>query len=145
MTSESPLSIDHNTPATLQRDIRPQRLTAEEIGLDKIGQIVDMFYDRVRKDAVLGPRFSVVSDWSIHKARLTHFWWVTLGGSAYAPYRYRVVEAHRIIDIRSEEITYWLNLFDSCLRTSLSEPAAEAWMRRAGAMGKSLSRIAAGD
>lgn len=138
------LSIHEDTRAIFQQEVRPQRLTAEEIGLDKISQIVDMFYERVRKDSVLGPRFSVVSDWSIHKASLAHFWWVALGGSAYAPFRYRVVEAHRVIDIQSEEITYWLNLFDSCLRASLSEPLAEAWMRRAGAMGKSLSRMVAG-
>lgn len=145
MTSESPsISADQNTLSTSQREVRPRRLTAEIIGLGAIRQVIDTFYDRAREDVVLGPRFSVVSDWTEHKAKLTHFWWVALGGPAYAPYRYRVVEAHRVVGVRSDEIPHWLLLFGDCVRANLPEPLAEAWLRRAVAMGESLSLAAAG-
>lgn len=144
MTSESPArAVNQNTLSNLQREVRPRRLTAEAIGLGAIRQVVDVFYDRAREDPVLGPRFAVVSDWPAHKAKLTHFWWVALGGPAYAPYRYHVVEAHRSVGVRSEEISHWLRLFADCVQATLTEPLAEAWLRRAGAMGKSLS-LAAG-
>lgn len=145
MSNESPsAAANQNTLSDRQREVRPRRLTAEIIGLGAIRQVVDSFYDRARSDAVLGPRFSVVADWPEHKAKLTHFWWVALGGPAYAPYRYRVVEAHRIVGVRSEEITHWLRLFADCVRSTLPEPLAEAWLRRAAAMGESLSLASVG-
>lgn len=145
MTSKAPYAlIDQNTLSSSERKIRPRRLTAESIGLGAIRQVVDHFYDRVREDPLLGPRFSVVSDWPEHKAKLTHFWWVALGGPAYAPYHYRVVAAHQIAGVQSSEIAHWLNLFADTLQTTIPKSQAEAWLLRARAMGKSLSLATAG-
>ena len=117
-------------------------MTAEFIGLEKIRQVVDEFYERVRKDPVLGPRFKLVADWSEHKARIAHFWWVALGGAAYGSFRYRVVQTHRVVGVQGVEIEHWLRIFADCVRTSLPEPLAEAWLHRASRMGRSLSSVA---
>lgn len=121
--------------------VRPTSPTAEDIGLHAIGRVIDGFYERVQDDPILGPRFAVVSNWTEHKARLAHFWWVLLGGSAYAPYRYRVVDAHRTLGVADDEIERWMTLFRDCVHAALPEPQAEAWLQRARAMSKSLSAI----
>ncbi|MEJ2479851.1 MAG: group III truncated hemoglobin [Acidihalobacter sp.] len=117
-------------------------MTAEIIGMGNIRRVVDEFYERVREDPVLGPRFEGVADWSEHKARIAHFWWLALGGAAYESFRYRVVQTHRIIDVQGVEIEHWLRIFADCVRSSLSGPLAEAWLHRARAMGRSLSSVA---
>lgn len=125
-----------------RKEPRPGRVTAEVIGLGNIRRVVDEFYERVREDPVLGPRFEVVSDWSEHKARIAHFWWVVLGGAAYESCRYRVVQTHRTVGVRGVEIEHWLGIFADCVRSSLPEPLAEAWLHRARTMGRSLSSVA---
>ena len=128
--------------ASAPRPVRP-RNTAEHIGLGAIRRVVQDFYARVRRDPLLGPRFAaVVEDWPAHEAKLTHFWWVSLGGPAYAPYRYRVVDAHARIAVRGEEIRHWLALFEDCLHAHLPADLAAPWLARAQAMGRSLSLIA---
>lgn len=122
-----------------------RRLTAQIIGLGAIREVVDRFYDRVRDDALLACRFRGVSDWPAHKAKMTHFWWVALGGSAYGAYRYRVIDAHRRVGVQPYEVKHWLGVFSECVTRTLPVPEANAWLRRARAMGESLSLAARGE
>ncbi|MEJ2633216.1 MAG: group III truncated hemoglobin [Acidihalobacter sp.] len=119
------------------------RVAAEAVGLQTIHQVVDDFYRRVQDDPVLGTRFSVVTDWAAHKARIVHFWWVALGGAAYEPYRYRVVYTHRALEVRASEIQRWLDLFADCVQSALPESLAAVWLHRAKAMGGSLAQVVA--
>lgn len=124
------------------RPVRTRRPGAERIGLAAIREVVDRFYERIQCDPVLASRFATVADWDTHKARLTHFWWVALGGPAYAPYRYRVVEKHRDIGVTRVEIERWLEIFSECVQTQLPESLATCWLHRARAMGASLAQVA---
>lgn len=36
--------------------------------------LVSSFYDKVRKDKVLGPFFEIIEDWDEHLEKLTDFW-----------------------------------------------------------------------
>lgn len=136
------MTTDRDVPPKLRGQPLPGGVTAEVIGLETIRRVVDEFYERVREDPVLGPRFDGVADWSGHKARIAHFWWVALGGAAYGSFRYRVVHTHRAVGVQAAEIEQWLRIFADCVRSSLPEPLAESWLHRARAMGGSLSSVA---
>lgn len=125
-----------------QRATRTLRPEAKYIGLAAIRDVVSAFYTQARRDPVLGPRFATVRDWVDHEARLTHFWWVALGGRAYAAYRYRVVERHRTAGVTEDDLQRWFTLFGTCVRQRLPGPYAELWLRRARAMGRVLTQVA---
>jgi hemoglobin len=111
---------------------------AHLIGLEKIGAVVDDFYDRVQRHPTLARPFSVVHDWPAHKALLTHFWWTTLGGPAYREQVNRMGEKHAAAGFTSELLADWLALFRETLGAHLTADLAEAWHARAAHIGRSL-------
>lgn len=104
-------------------------------------QVVDVFYDRIQQHPTLAEPFRVVSDWSEHKAKLTHFWWVSLGGQAYADYQYSVISRHVSVGVTDQLVDDWLTLFDVTMREIISDELADAWMHRARHMGKSIRML----
>jgi len=123
-------------PASKLRD------TYALIGRARITAVVDGFYDRVRRHPTLAGPFGRVSDWTEHKARLTHFWWLSLGGPAYRQDRYRVAEKHIPVGVTHELIADWLKLFQETLNDHLPEEVAALWFTRASNMGASLRLMA---
>lgn len=120
-----------------------RRTTHNDIGLARIRRVVDDFYDRIQRHPRLSEPFRVVEDWASHKARLTHFWWLSLGGEAYASYEYRVGAKHATVGINDELVDAWLALFRTTLDDHLPEALADAWFQRAARMGDSLRMLGA--
>ena len=116
---------------------RPRELFAV-IGRAKIVAVVDDFYDRIQKHPALAEPFQAVQDWEEHKARLSHFWWISLGGPAYRQDRYRVADKHAPLGVTEGLISDWLKLFRETLLDHLPAELAEPWLARAGNMGISL-------
>lgn len=114
------------------------RDTHERIGLGRIAAVVDDFYERVRSHPTLAVPFAPVGDWPDHKARLTHFWWIGLGGRAYADYRYDIGRKHAPVGVTPALIDDWLTLFRATLDDHLPRALADAWFIRAQRMGDSL-------
>ena len=116
------------------------RNTHEQIGLEKISAVVDDFYNRIQRHPTLARPFSRVRNWDEHKARLSHFWWISLGGAAYRPDIYNVAAKHMDAEVgmTAALIDDWLALFQETLRDSLPMEHAEAWLSRAQNMGRSL-------
>lgn len=119
-----------------------RRDTHEAIGLDTIRRVVDDFYDRVQAHPTLSEPFRRVEDWPEHKARLTHFWWISLGGERYRDDQYRVAPAHMPLGITEELVDDWLRLFAATLDDHLSPALARAWLDRAEHMGRSIRMLA---
>lgn len=115
-----------------------QRPTFAEIGLPRMRAVVDDFYDRVQKHPDLAGPFRIVADWDEHKARLSHFWWMSLGGPRYRPDEYSVAPKHALVGVTPALIDTWLALFEATLRDHLPAELAEAWLARARNMGRSL-------
>lgn len=117
------------------------RDTCEQIGLEKIAVVVDDFYDRIQHHPTLAQPFSQVHDWAEHKARLSHFWWVSLGGAPYRQDIYRIAEKHmdEKMGMQPALIDDWLALFQETLRDHLPPDQLEPWLQRASHMGRSLS------
>jgi hemoglobin len=100
--------------------------------------VVSDFYDRVQLHPALSQPFSIVSDWSHHKAHLAHFWWVTLGGERYRDEPYSVAEKHAVAGFTPALLQEWLALFQLVLTSHLSPEIAEQWYARAEHIGRSL-------
>ena len=111
---------------------------ANHIGRDKVHAVVSDFYDRVQLHPTLAQPFSIVSDWSHHKAHLAHFWWVTLGGERYRDEPYSVAEKHAMAGFTPALLQDWLALFRRVLSSHLSAEDAEEWYARAEHIGRSL-------
>lgn len=127
---------DHDTPSAQRR-----RTTAEFIGRDRIEQVVDTFYNRIQHHDTLAEPFLVVDDWVEHKAKMTHFWWMALGGRAYDTYQYEVGPKHAAVGVTSPLVDDWLALFEKTMREIIPDELADEWLYRAHHMGNSIRMI----
>lgn len=106
------MSFDDHMPRIASA--RPQ-LTAEimaETGLDEdiLRDLVHSFYDKVRRDAVLGPIFAArIADWEPHLERMVAFW----SSVALMTGRYhgRPVQAHAPLPVDGAHFERWLGIF----------------------------------
>lgn len=55
------------------------------LSLETIESVVRAFYARARTHPDLAEAFAQVDDWDEHIARITHFWWLSLGAGATVP------------------------------------------------------------
>lgn len=126
-----PPDEDDSTP-------RPSlRLCSEE----EVVRMVEVFYERVRADATLGPLFEAqVPDWNWHKAHLVAFWSALLRGTR----RFHGAPVSRHLEmpgLSAELFEHWLALFQQttaeCGNPDMQRVADEAardigntfWMR----------------
>jgi hemoglobin len=83
-----------------------------QTGLDEetIARVVDLFYERARRDALLGPIFNErVEDWNHHLAKIRDFWSsVALMSGRYHGHPMR---AHLPLPVGEEHFRRWLALF----------------------------------
>jgi hemoglobin len=102
-----------------------------------IANLVDRFYDKVRRHADLGPVFdAAVHDWDDHKRTLTSFWCsVALKAASY---RGNPMGAHRTHPIRAEHFGQWLALWRETTAEVLSAEAAAQMCLHAERIGGSL-------
>ncbi|MDN5872616.1 MAG: group III truncated hemoglobin [Nitrococcus sp.] len=118
-----------------------QRDTHTAIGHEAICRVVDDFYDRIQHHSTLAEPFARVKDWPEHKARLSHFWWISLGGERYRDDQYRVASTHLPIGISDALVDDWLALFHATLDDHLEPELAAQWFQRAEHMGRSIRML----
>ena len=111
---------------------------ARNIGHETVKAIVGDFYDRVQEHPTLASPFEIVDDWEEHKAHLSHFWWVTLGGRPYRNKPYQVADKHVRAGFTPELLVDWLGLFRTTLSMHLPQDIADQWFARAANIGRSL-------
>lgn len=105
----------------------------------EIHSVVDTFYTKVQSHEKLKVPFASVHDWPHHIERLTHFWWIRLGGKPYQKGMYNPVEKHFIAGFNQELLTAWLSLFEQTLRETLAEEKATFWLEMATRTGQALT------
>lgn len=116
--------MDQVRPAIAARQAR--RDAAEAVGVDAayISLLVDSFYDRIRRDDMLGPIFNArITDWPTHLHQMKHFWASVLHASG--TFTGNPMAKHIAIPgIEAAEFERWLTLFDETL--TAIEPHPEA-------------------
>lgn len=102
-----------------------------------IATLVDHFYEKVRRDAQIGPIFNAaVHDWDEHKRLLTTFWAsVALRAGSY---RGNPMAAHRPHPIRVEHFDHWIALWKETCLEELDEVHALQMVDYAERIGRSL-------
>jgi hemoglobin len=73
---------------------------------------------------------------------MTHYWWRSLGGPRYRPYRYEVMARHEPVEVGPELLKDWLALFVQTLREHLPDELARPWYERARRIAASLQVLA---
>lgn len=100
-----------------------------------IARLVGQFYDRVRRDAELGPIFTDVAqvDWSHHIPRLVGFWSTVLLGTGQ--YRGNPVQPHLELGtktaLHTAHFERWLALFGQTVDALFAGDRAEMAKMRA--------------
>lgn len=81
------------------------------LGKNDIRKLVDSFYEKVRKDSMIGPIFDVEAqvDWDEHLPKLYNFWEDLLFGTHN--YDGRPFPPHLKFDLKSPHFERWLSLF----------------------------------
>lgn len=101
-------------------------------------RLVHVFYDKVRRDKVLGPVFNgAIADWDGHLAKLCNFWSsVTLMTGRY---KGRPVPAHvGLPGIGPEMFARWLGLFRATAQEQCPPAAAALFISSAERIAASL-------
>lgn len=109
------------------------------ITLAEIHAVVDRFYTQVATDDLLQVPFSTVDDWPHHIKKMTHFWWMRLGGAPYMRERYNPVEKHFRAGFNEEFLARWLGLFRKTQEDILQPQQIGLWMGWAERMGQMLA------
>lgn len=103
-------------------------MTTDKIEEAQIRAVLQQFYALVRDDPLLGPPFSVVTDWDEHLGRLADFWsslMLTSGRYKGNPVALHLVHAP---SIRPEMFVRWLELWTEAT-SSLLPPRLAAEMQ----------------
>jgi hemoglobin len=99
-----------------------------------IEKIVDEFYDKIKKDQLLGPIFNgVIKDrWPEHLDKMYRFWETVLlnnhvySGSPFKP--------HAKLPVEQKHFDRWMDLFKETVYSYFEGPKADEAVERAGKM-----------
>ncbi|HEY3912041.1 MAG TPA: group III truncated hemoglobin [Stellaceae bacterium] len=102
-----------------------------------IEQLVRAFYDRARRDPLIGPVFeAVVHDWEAHIGQMCAFW----SSVALMSGRYhgQPMVVHQPLPIDTSYFDRWLEIFAATAREVCPPPAASHFLERAYRIADSL-------
>jgi hemoglobin len=94
-----------------------------------IADLVDTFYERVRKDQLLAPVFARVGNWDEHLARLRAFWSSVV--LMFGRYHGLPMQAHFPLSIEPRHFDRWLALFEQTTGDVCPPAAAATFMEKA--------------
>lgn len=116
------------------------RATLSELDETGLKRLVELFYARIRDDAILGPIFNAaIADWPEHLEKLTAFWSSVMLTSGR--YKGNPMAAHlrQRAHIAPEHFERWLALWNRTTAEVMNPQAATALQEKAARIGESLS------
>lgn len=110
-----------------------------ETGIDEalIDRVVRAFYDRVRRDPLIGPVFDArIKDWEPHLRQMCAFW----SSVALMTGRYhgQPMQKHMPLPVDGRHFDRWLALFEETVGDLCSPKAADHFIERARRIAESL-------
>ncbi len=106
---------------------------------EQVFSVVDTFYQRIQIDEILKVPFQSVHDWPEHIDRITHFWWIRLGGTPYLFTTYNPVQKHFEAGFNKELLERWLSIFKSVQEEKLNQQQVAVWSFIAERIGQGLT------
>ncbi len=102
-------------------------------GLDDIILFVNIFYDKIQRDNLLGPIFNrVIIDWNPHLQQMYAFWNAVLFG--VPGFTGNPFAKHAPLPIKSEHFEHWLSLFYDTIDSLFVGEMADNTKKRAETM-----------
>ncbi|MGR9173904.1 DUF1971 domain-containing protein [Rhizobium sp. KDH_Rht_773_N] len=120
-------------------------MDATRLEEEQILPLLERFYERVRRDPMLGPVFAVVSDWPEHLQRLTEFWsslMLTSGKYKGNPVAMHLIHADRIEPAMFER---WLAIWRETTNEMLPLKVAQEMQVKAGRIASRLNLALTGE
>lgn len=129
---------DQRDEAEVRRAATVERIQ-QETGIDEqmIDALVEGFYDRVRRDDLIGPVFADrITDWAPHLAQMKLFWSsVALHSGVYQG---RPMPKHLPLPIEARHFDRWLEIFEATAFEICGPVAARHFISRARRIAQSL-------
>ena len=132
--------VSSRPPTYMTEMASENEMGIEGITEERLSELVDLFYGRVRKDDLIGPVFNrAIDDWPEHLDRLKAFWSSVMLTSGR--YQGRPLPAHvkHGDSIRQASFDRWLELWREATEDVLPPAAAAAMQEKAGRIAESLS------
>ena len=132
--------VSSRPPTYMTEMASENEMGIEGITEERLSELVDLFYGRVRKDDLIGPVFNrAIDDWPEHLERLKAFWSSVMLTSGR--YKGRPLPAHvkHGDSIRQASFDRWLELWREATEEVLPPAAAAAMQEKAGRIAESLS------
>ncbi len=104
---------------------------------DILATLVRTFYDRARRDPVIGAKFDGVHDWERHIARITTFW--TSVALQTGEYHGQPLPPHVPLDLHAPHFQRWLALFEQTAREVCPPAGAALVIEKAGRIAQSMA------
>ena len=114
------------------------------ISVDKIREMVELFYSRTQQDDLLGPIFEErVADWDAHYEKMTRFWSsATMRAGTYSG---RPIEAHSFGGFTKAHFDRWVVMFTATANDVFSSTDAKVLTDLAKRMASTIAmRIGVG-
>lgn len=106
---------------------------------EQIARLVPTFYDRVRRDEVLGPIFDgAIEDWPHHLERLQAFWSSVMLTSGRYKGQPMVAHVRHAGHMTPQNFARWLELWRQTTEDVLGPQAAAAFQEKAARIAESL-------
>jgi len=105
---------------------------------DEVAAVVHIFYQYLVDEPLLAKYFTHISDWDVHEAHITDFWWGVMGGRVETPRPHAMERGHRDIEFGQRELDLWLVLFERILKDNLSEDISRQWDTMARQIGHKM-------
>ena len=131
----------------IELDLSPENSAQPQghtISVEKIREMVELFYSRTQQDELLGPIFADrVSDWDAHYEKMTRFWSsATMRAGTYSG---RPIEAHRFGGFTKAHFDRWIELFTKSTHDIFEPSDAAIFVKLGKNMASSISmRIGVG-
>ncbi len=138
MDESEPIELNLSQTNQLQGSL------ANGITIEKIREMVELFYSRTQHDDLLGPIFDQrVEDWEAHYEKMTRFW--SSAAINAGTYSGRPIEAHRFGGLTKAHFDRWVEMFIATANDVFDESDAAIFANLGKKMASSIAmRIGVG-
>ena len=135
---------DQSIELNLTRQTGAGEPTGDGLSVDKIREMVELFYSRTQQDELLGPIFEeIVEDWDAHYEKMTRFW--SSATMHAGTYHGRPIEAHKFGGLTKDHFDRWIELFTRTVSDVFSKNDAAIFVDLGKKMASSIAmRIGTG-
>lgn len=104
----------------------------DRIGRENVDQVVNVFYERLLDDDLVGPLFKEIIELELHKKRIADFWWIAMGGKPPVyDVHFDMVGIHEALDLEACHFERWFELMSLTLEAQLPPHLAADWLQMA--------------